>query len=137
MLYAEYCHQDAEIETGVNILFPAFNEDYIEIEAGGEECIPLGFRLKLEEGMKLNFSTERLLAEKRLNIDTRIVVDDEFDGEMFVNVFNHNDKPAVIAKYPKDFDKDNVIVIGYNMALGYIHGLGVKDVEVVDNINNI
>ena len=48
MLYAEYYHQDAEIETGVNTLFPAFSEDYIEIEAGGEECIPLGFRLKLE-----------------------------------------------------------------------------------------
>ena len=87
--------------------------------------------------MKLNFSTDRLLAEKGLNIDTRIVVDDEFDGEMFVNVFNHNDKPAVIAKYPNDFDKDNAVVISYDTVLGYIHGLGTKEVKIIDNINNI
>lgn len=138
MLYAEYWHQDAtKIVTGFNILFPAFSEDYIEIEAGGEGCIPLGFRLKLEEGMKLNFSTDKSIAKKGLNIDTRIVVDDEFDGELFVNVFNHNDKPVVIAKYPKDFSEDDAVIVGYNMSLGNIHGLEGKEIKVVDSINNI
>ena len=115
----ELCHEDAICpyrahsgDIGYDV-FPAFDDDYIEIKPGETKLVPTGLKTSFPDtyGVIL-FSKENLLSRGIQTLPK--VIGSNYKLEWVVPLKNRSNKPLVIAKYPDDFNKKELTVYDYN-----------------------
>ena len=138
----ELCHDEAIVpyngrygDLGYDI-YPAFDFDYIEISPYETKLIPTGIKSAISGDYGILFRDRGSLGSKGIAVRAG-VLDSNYRGEWFVALQNMNDKPALIAKYPNDFDRKDAIVLDYANAIAQfivVPAFMLKP-EIVDDID--
>ena len=137
----ELCHNDAIVpykreEDGCYDIFPAFDEDYIEIKPSESKLIGTGIKTAFSSEYVLTIGERGSVGSKGIACRCG-VVDSGYRGEIFVCLQNNSDKTVVIAKYPNDFNNKKLIVLDYVDAIAQFKFEKVNKVnyEIVEDID--
>ena len=130
-------HEDAVIpykahegDLGLDI-YPAFDFDYKEIEPGDTKLIPTGIKSSIPEEYSIVFKERSGLGSDGIKVSAG-VIDSSYRGQWYVALYNTLDIPVVIAKYPSDFDEENIYIIDYSNAIA--QGIIIENHMVNSNI---
>ena len=120
-------------------LFPCFDNDFIEIAPHSNQLIPTGIASALEEGWAFILRERGSTGVKNIKVSAG-VIDQGFNGEWFVCIYNGNDVPLFISKIGETGEQSplaehpDAILYPYNKAIAQALLVQVPNVnvEVVD-----
>jgi len=137
----ELCHEDAICpyrahrgDIGYDV-FPAFDEDYIEIKPGETKLIPTGIKSNFSEKYGVIFKERSGLGSKGIKVSAG-VIDSIYLGEWHVAFYNTKEKPVIIAKYLEDWSEEEAYTIDYSNAITQAVFVDAYQIEpnIVDDI---
>lgn len=119
--------EDAAID-----LYACFDDDWVTIEPHTSKLIPTGIASAFDSEWALVFRERGSTGVKNIKVNAG-VIDSGFRGQIFVSLYNGNDKPVCIAKYldgEQSPDIEGAIVYPYYKAIAQALIVPVPNVEI-------
>jgi len=120
-------------------IYSCFDDDFIEIPAHANKLIPTGIASALEDGWAFILRERGSTGSKNIKVSAG-VIDQGFNGEWFVCIYNGNDVPLFISKIGETGEQSplaehpDAILYPYNKAIAQALLVQVPkvDINIVD-----
>lgn len=130
-------HPDAvipskRVEDAAIDLYACFDEDWMTIEPHASKLIPTGIASAFDPEWALVFRERGSTGTKNIKVNAG-VIDSGFRGQIFVSLYNGNDKPICLAKCldgEQSPDIEDAIIYPYDKAIAQALIIPVPNTEI-------